>query len=98
MENKTEFDALRFFTIDEVAARFRVSRRTLLRHLRAHPHYRSLGRTKLFTEADISHIHETLRCPSNSKNRAQARRRTTPSGAPTWESTLTEALELVNEK
>jgi hypothetical protein len=34
----------RLLTIDEVAARFRVSRRTLQAHIRRHPYYRLLGR------------------------------------------------------
>jgi len=52
-----------FFTLEEVAERFRVSRRTLQDFLRTHPYYRRLGRRKLFTEADISRLYESLACP-----------------------------------
>jgi hypothetical protein len=48
------------FTAEEVALRFRVSRRVLQAHLRTNPHYRLLGRQKLFTEADIARLYESL--------------------------------------
>jgi hypothetical protein len=42
------------FTVDEVADRFRVSRRTLQAHIRRYAYYRVLGRRKIagvsFTE------------------------------------------------
>jgi excisionase family DNA binding protein len=89
---------LELFTIEEVAARFRVSRRTLQAHIRRFPFYRLLGRRKLFTEADIARLYEALPCPSPSNRRAKAARRSTASGAPTSASMLTEALALLNEK
>jgi len=88
----------RFYTIEEVARLFRVSRRTLQGYLRQHPYYRILGRRKLFTEADITRLYESLPCPSNSNRHAKARRHITASGAPTSESLLTEALALLTER
>jgi excisionase family DNA binding protein len=88
----------RLYTVEEVAARFRVSRRTLQAHIRRFPFYRLLGRRKLFTEADIARLYEALPCPSNSNRRVRAERRTTASGAPISESLLTEALALLTEK
>jgi DNA-binding transcriptional MerR regulator len=89
---------LTLFTLEEVAARFRVSRRTLQAHIRKYPHYRTLGRRKLFTEADIARLYEALPCPSSSNLRVKARRRTTALEAPTSESMLTEARALVTER
>src|SRR3954463_1952402 len=86
------------YTIEEVAARFRVSRRSFQAHIRQNPFYRVLGRKKLFTEADIARLYEALPCPSNSKDRVRGRRPTTVSGAATSESMLTEALALLTEK
>jgi hypothetical protein len=54
------------FTLEEVAARFRVSRRTLQDFVRIHPYYRRLGRRKLFTEADIARLYEALPCSNSS--------------------------------
>ena len=48
----------KLYTLEEVAERFRVSRRTLQDFLRDHPYYRTLGRRKLFTEADITRLYE----------------------------------------
>ena len=42
--NVMESPLARLFTIDEVAARFRVSRRTLQAYIRSYPLYRLLGR------------------------------------------------------
>ena len=53
----TEREISMLFTIEEVAARFRVSRRTLQSHIRQYPFYRVLGRRKLSTEADIAPRH-----------------------------------------
>src|SRR4051794_17785004 len=54
------------FTIDEVAALFRVSRRTFQAHIRSYPFSRVLGRRKLFPEADTPRLYEALSSPSNS--------------------------------
>src|SRR5450759_4793623 len=85
----------KLFTVAEVAARFRVSRRSLQAHLRQHPYYRTLGRRKLFTEPDIARLFEALPCPSVSSRPAKARPRIGASGAPISKSLLTEAQELI---
>ncbi len=64
--------AKKFYTLDEVAQLFRVSRRTLQDFLRLHPYYRRLGRRKLFTEDDITRLYEALPCPSSSTASAEA--------------------------
>jgi len=84
------------YTLEEVAERFRVSRRTLQDFLRAYPYYRKLGRRKLFTEADIVRLYEALPCPSSSSRRARANRPIGRSAAPTSAGTLTEALRLAS--
>src|SRR4051794_27435753 len=76
----------RLFTVDEVAERFRVSRRTFQAHIRQHPYYRQMGRRKLFTEADIQRLYEALPCPSNSSVDTEAQTSTcaVASGASLW--------------
>ena len=59
---------LKLFTLEEVAATFRVSRRTMLEYVRRFPFYRKLGNRKLFTRDDISALYEGLQCPSSSLN------------------------------
>jgi hypothetical protein len=54
------------FTLDETAARLRVSRRWLQEFLRGRPYGRMAGRKRLFTEADIAILIEGLPCPSSS--------------------------------
>ncbi len=41
-----------FYTLDQVAAAFHVSRRTMQDIIKEHPYYRRAGRRKLFSEAD----------------------------------------------
>src|SRR5438270_7842947 len=55
-------------TLDEAAARFRVSRRVFQDFVKEHPFYRVLGRRKLFTDADLSRLYEMLQCPSSSSD------------------------------
>ena len=98
MQTKIQSTAPEFFTIDEVAAHFRVSRRKLQEHIRRFPYFRLFGRRKLFTETDIVRLYEALPCHSNSNHRVRVRRHTTASEAPTSESMLIEALALLNEK
>ena len=88
----------RLYTIEEVAARFRVSRRTLQGHIRNYPYYRLLGRRKLFTEADIAKLYESLPCPSSSSRHARANRRIGLSEGRTSAPTLIEALKLASER
>ncbi len=98
-----------FLTIDDVARRLHKSRRWLQDWLRNHPFdrngepfYTPLGRTKTFDERDIQRIRATLKeeeqCRLNSFHRGRGGRRTIASGAPTSESTLTEARRLANER
>jgi excisionase family DNA binding protein len=82
-------------TLDEVAARFRVSRRTMQEHVKRYPFYRTLGRRKLFTEADVNHLYEVLECPSNSSNGMVAGSGT--SSAPSAASLWTRAQALLTE-
>src|SRR5262245_7585550 len=70
---------LEFFTLKEVAARFRVSPRTMRDHLKQFPFYRKLGGRWLFTEADINQLYEALTCPSNSRSAATLGTSTAPS-------------------
>src|SRR5262249_43034173 len=89
---------LELFTLDEVASRFRVSRRSFQSLIRQHPYYRTLGRRKLFTETDIGRLYEALSCPSNSFRPAAARRPIGQSAARTSANMWTEAQRLLNEQ
>ena len=65
------------------------------------PFYSPLGRAKLFSDADITRILETVReqerCRlSSSRRQRRVERHTSPSVAPSLESTLTEALRLAS--
>lgn len=53
-------DHAEFYTLEEVAGRFRVSRRRFQDLIRQFPYYRLLGRRKLFTEDDINRLYEAL--------------------------------------
>ena len=55
---------MNLLTLDEVAKKFRVSRRTMQEYIKLHPYYRVLGRRKLFGEADISRLFEALGRPA----------------------------------
>src|SRR4051812_45184364 len=81
-----------FYTIDEVAQRFRVSRRTMQDLVRLYPFYRLAGRRKLFSEADIGKLYEALPCPSKSSAGTEAL--TGTSGAPSEASLWTRAQAL----
>ena len=92
-------------TVDEVAARLRTKPRKLKEWLRkrkgvdnqGRPYYRSFGRTKLFSEADVSRIIEALPCPSSSSRPVKARR-TGRSAGRTSESLYTEAARLTGKQ
>lgn len=59
----------RFHTIEESAAIFRVSRRVFQDYIRKHPFFRTLGRRKLFTDADLNQLAAALiECPSSSQS------------------------------
>src|ERR1035437_2638974 len=83
-------------TMDEVAARFRVSRRSFQLFIRQYPYYRTLGRRKLFTEADIARLYEALPCPSSSP--AGTPVLTGTSAAPSVASLWTRAQVLLTER
>src|SRR5262245_8543341 len=93
------------YTMDQVAARYGKSRRAFQDWLRGHqppagqPHYyRLMGRSKLFTDADLARLDEAIRCPSPLSRRKQAGRRISTFAARTSASELTEALRLTTEK
>src|SRR4029077_7432698 len=86
----------RLRTVDEVAALFRVSKRTLQDFLRLHPYYRRLGRRKLFTEADIARLYEALPCPSNLPDATEVQ--TSTSAAPSEASLWTRAQALLTDR
>jgi hypothetical protein len=69
----TRLRPLELYTLDEVAAMFHVSRRTMHDYVRRHPFYRKLGSRKLFTRYDIRALYEALECPSNSSDERVAR-------------------------
>src|ERR1700730_11473665 len=83
-------------TLDEVATMFRVSTRTMKRHVRQYPFYRVLGGRKLFTRADIKALYEALKCPSSSSD-GQADR-TGTSTERSEASLYARAQELLTEK
>src|SRR3954452_5149771 len=87
------------YTIEDASQLLHKSARWLRDYLRRNPDccYRA-GRTTLLDATDINRIKTRLRqahpCRSSSLIRAQARRLTTASGAPTSASTLTELQKL----
>src|SRR2546430_3121756 len=83
---------LELFTLDEVAATFRVSPRKMREHVRLHPFYRVLGGRKLFTRSDIKALYEALECPSSSSEEPAAR--TGTSSEPSEASAYARAHEL----
>jgi hypothetical protein len=96
------------FTMEEAAKELRKSRRWLQDWLRDHPtdaagipFYAPLGRTKTFSDTDLERIRATAReeerCRLNSSRPARAKRRITPSAAPTSESTLSELRVLLKK-
>ncbi len=59
-------EADEIMTMERVAERLHVCRKTLQRIIQDHPYYRQVGRRKIFTEADFQRLVEALPCPSNS--------------------------------
>lgn len=49
------------YTLDETAAKLRVSRQTMMTLIRQYPHYSKCGRVYRFSEADILAIWEAIR-------------------------------------
>jgi excisionase family DNA binding protein len=87
---------LAFYTLDEVAERFRVSRRTMQGFVKEHPYYRVIGRRKLFTEEDILALAEKLECPSSSSDATALHSGT--SAAPSEASLWTRAQRLLTKQ
>lgn len=86
------------YTMEDAAAHLHISRRKLQDLLRDYPFYRVAGKRKLFTASDLARLIQALPCPSSSKTRGPANRRTTRYVAPTTGSKLTELLELLTER
>lgn len=95
-------------TLDEAAAELRKSARWLQEWLRKHPrdndgepYFTPVGRDKIFHQADIARIERALRegiqCRSDSGRRAQVRRRTLKSEAPTSDAAWKLAAELTDD-
>jgi excisionase family DNA binding protein len=97
-------------TIEEVAARLRVTKRWLQDWLRDHTHdqhgvafYRVAGRRKLFTEDSVARILAAFPQPkastcSSSSHPARGTHRTGASGGPILGTALSEALKLATER
>ena len=86
---------LTLYTMEEAAARLRISRRKLQDVLHEIPVGRTIGRRRLFSDADITRLWDNLPCLSSSTRRAGQRTRATPYAAPTSGSPFSEALELL---
>ncbi|MBM3655008.1 MAG: helix-turn-helix domain-containing protein [Alphaproteobacteria bacterium] len=87
---------LRFYTLNEVAAILRISRRKLSDLLRRHPIGGRVGRRRLMTAADIAQLYGELQCPSESSN---AKAPTTSTSAePSAASLLMKAQELLKDQ
>jgi len=54
----------KFYTLAEVAAIFRVSKRVFAQFIADKPFYRTIGRAKLFTDQDIAQLYEAMESPS----------------------------------
>lgn len=50
------------YSMEQAAAALRISRRKLQTLVKAHPFYADNGGRKLFSEADIKHLWEAMRC------------------------------------
>src|SRR5262245_39419140 len=87
---------LELFTLQEVAATFRVSPRTMHEYVRRHPFYRVLGGRKLFTHSDIKSLYEALPCPSSSSEDVAAH--TGICTAPSEASQYARAQELLTKR
>ena len=88
-----------FLTMEDVAERMRVSRRTLQGLLAKSPCGKMAGRRRLFTERDVAYLYESLpSCPLNSSPRKKTGPRSIAFAAPTSGSQLTEALALATKK
>src|SRR3546814_729538 len=81
------------YTMEEVAAHLKVSRRVLQDLIKEFPYYRRAGRRKLFTAEDINEIVRRLPCRSSSTGAGIPP--TTTSGALSEASLWTKAQKLL---
>jgi hypothetical protein len=86
--------ALQLYTMPEVAAQFRVSRRWLQDFIKIYPFYRIAGRLKVFSPTDIQRLYEALPRPPSSRIFIPSMIR---SGVRTPDSEWDEALKLVSK-
>lgn len=59
-------DGPEIMTIKEAAAYFRVSKRTFQSFIAKHPHYKMIGRRKIFDMADIENLKRAMQAPVSS--------------------------------
>ncbi|WP_237350427.1 MULTISPECIES: helix-turn-helix domain-containing protein [Rhizobium] len=85
-------------TMDSVAEALHVSRRTLQDIIKDKPFYRQVGRRKIFTDADIQALLESLSCHLNSSRPAGTEALTSTSVAPSEASLLTKLQALTTGK
>jgi hypothetical protein len=64
---------LKFYTLAETAAIFRVSKRVFAEFIADKPFYRTIGRAKLFTDQDIAQLYEAMESPSKSASATTSR-------------------------
>ena len=88
--------ALQLYTMPEVAAQFRVSRRWLQDFIKIYPFYRIAGRLKVFSPTDIQRLYEALPRPPSSSSRTFIPSMIR-SGVRTSESEWTDLLKLVSK-
>ena len=86
------------YTMEEVAAQLRMSRRMLQDIVKEHPFYFSVGNRKRFTEEDIAALIAALRpSPMNTAGDRRTRRKKAKSFQPSDAVTLERALELASQ-
>lgn len=85
---------MQFLTMEEVSSRLHVSKRWLQGYVSGKPLGRIVGKKRLFTEADVMQIWESMPCPSSSI-KAQTARQTIGYVGRTTASELTRVRELL---
>jgi len=85
------------YTAEKVAEALHVSTRTLREILKTRPYYRLVGSRKVFTDADVKALVESLSCPSSS-SQADTAAQTTTSAARSEASQWTKLQELLTAK
>ena len=66
--SQSSYGSMTFYPLPAVATRLHKSPRWLQSYLRERPFGRMAGRTRLFTDADILALIESLPCPSSSSS------------------------------